>query len=84
MRIEELAVQYRESSEKCRRRQMELKSIMLTALMSETERLLLRRRIYMLGSMAREAMATSNYLKNYYGKRGGEDESECEDERICA
>lgn len=84
MKIEELAVQYRESGEKCRRRQMELKSIMLTAQMSETERLLLRRRIHMLGSMAREAMATSNYLKNYYGKRGGEDESGCEDERICA
>lgn len=84
MKIEELAVQYRESGEKCRRRHEELMQILRSEPMSETERLILRRRAYMIAAMAREAIATANYLSNYYGRKNDVDDSDYEDERICA
>lgn len=69
MTLTELSAQYRESGEKCRRRVEELRLILETEPMSETERLILRRRIYIIAGMARQTIATSNYLKNYYGGR---------------
>lgn len=62
-----LSVQYRESGEKIRVRVRQLKEE-VDKPMSETERLALRRRIIILTSMAREAIATSNYLRRYYEK----------------
>jgi len=63
-----LSVQYRESGEQIRARVRQLREE-VDQPMSETERLALRRRIVILSSMAREAIATSNYLRNYYTKK---------------
>ena len=67
MELSELSAEYRESGEKCRSRAGELTELLGSAEMSETERLILRRRIYILASMGRECIATSNYLRSYYG-----------------
>ena len=67
MTLTELSVQYRESGEKCRRRVEELLLELRTQPMSETERLLLRRRIYILSTMAKQTIATGRYLGRYYG-----------------
>ena len=69
MTLSELSKEYRESGQKCRQRVDELRLVLDTEPMSETERLILRRRIYILETMARQTIATSNYLKNYYGGR---------------
>ena len=37
--------------------------------MSETECLILRRRITLVSAMARELIATSNYLAHYYDRK---------------
>ncbi|MGI6014589.1 MAG: hypothetical protein ACOX7K_10030 [Oscillospiraceae bacterium] len=60
-----LSVQYRNSGEKIRVRVRQLQEE-VNKPMSETERLALRRRIVILSSMARETIATSNYLQHYY------------------
>lgn len=62
-----LSVQYRESGEQLRGRVRQLREE-VDKPMSETDRLALRRRIVILSSMAREAIATSNYLRQYYVK----------------
>jgi len=69
MNLSELSDEYRESGEKCRVRSAELQKLLRTKEMSETERLILRRRIYIISAMARESIATSNYLRGYYGGR---------------
>lgn len=65
MDLFDLSVQYRDEGEKIRVRVRELREV-VDKPMSETERLALRRRIVILSSMAREAIATSNYLRHYY------------------
>lgn len=65
MDLFDLSVQYRDEGEKIRVRVRELREV-VDKPMSETERLALRRRIVILSSMAREAIATSNYLRRYY------------------
>ena len=67
MTLLEMSAEYRESGEKCRRRVRELNAILSTEVMGETERLLLRRRVSILSTMARDAIAISRYLENYYG-----------------
>jgi len=66
MDLTELAAQYRKSGELCRERCVELARSLKYDELSETQRLLLRRRITVVASMAREAIATSNYLARYY------------------
>ena len=46
----------------------------------ETDRLRLRRRIYILAAMARDSIATSRYLENYYGD---DKNAEKEAEYVC-
>jgi hypothetical protein len=74
MTLLEMSAEYRESGEKCRCRVRELNTILSTEAMGETERLLLRRRVSILSTMARDAIAISRYLENYYGgkKRNAE------------
>ena len=67
MTLLEMASEYRESGEKCRQRVKELNTILSTEVMGETERLLLRRRVSILSTMARDAIGISRYLDNYYG-----------------
>ena len=68
MTLTQLSEQYRESGKKCRDRADELRITLETVPMSETERLLLRRRIYILETMARQTTATAKYLRYYYGE----------------
>lgn len=72
MTLYELAVEYRESGERCRRRVRELQDELDREAMGETERLLLRRRISVLSAMERDAIATSRYLEHYYGRNKGD------------
>lgn len=67
MTLNELSAQYRQSGEACRIRMRELETKLETEPMGETERLRLRRRIYIVGTMAQDAIATSRYLECYYG-----------------
>ncbi len=61
-----LASQYRESGELCRRRVQQLSKRLECFEGSETEKIILRRRIMVLMTMERDTIATSNYLANYY------------------
>ena len=67
MKLMELSEQYRESGLACRKRAAELRAQLGDEDMGETLRIRLLRRISILESMARDALATANYLKNYYG-----------------
>lgn len=67
MNIEQLAKEYRASGEACRLRAQELSEVLLHEKMGEMEKMRLRRRICILNAMARDAIATSKYLENYYG-----------------
>lgn len=69
MDLKELAVLYRESGNKCRVRLLELEEYLETGAMSKTERLRLRREVCILGGMARDVIAISNYLENYYERK---------------
>jgi len=69
MTLSKMAKEYRESGEKCRSRVKELTTILETEYMSETERILMRRRVSVLSTMARDAIAISRYLENYYGEK---------------
>ena len=68
MSMEELAEEYRHSAALCRERVRELRAQLETAPASETERLLLRRRISILVTMAADTAAIAGYLKHYYGR----------------
>ena len=67
MMLSQLSVQYRESAQLCRDRAHELEPRLGDKSMCEVDRLRLRRRILTLMTMARDAMAISRYLENYYG-----------------
>jgi hypothetical protein len=71
MDLMELAVQYRESGDKCRVRLAELEERLESQPMSNTERLRLRREIGLLTGMARDTISISNYLENYYERKDG-------------
>ena len=70
MTLIQLSSEYRKSGELCRQRQEELSRKLEREDMCEMDRLRLRRRIYILGVMARDSIATSRYLENYYGDDG--------------
>ena len=67
MTLMQLSSEYKKSGELCRQRQEELSLRLECANLCETDKLRLRRRIYVLGVMARDSIATSRYLENYYG-----------------
>lgn len=67
MTLIQLSSEYRKSGELCRQRQEELSRKLECGELCEMDRLRLRRRIYILGVMARDSIATSRYLENYYG-----------------
>lgn len=67
MTLIQLSIEYRKSGELCRERQNELMRRLESEEMCEMDKLRLRRRIYILGSMARDSIATSRYLERYYG-----------------
>ena len=67
MNLKELSAEYRKSGLACKNRADRLKPLLQSPEICEMERLRLRRRIYMLESMGREALATAKYLINYYG-----------------
>ena len=66
MKLIELSAQYRESGEACKRRGNELGKRLKGKNLSEMEKLLLRRRITILNSMASDTLALANYMANYY------------------
>ena len=70
MTLIQLSSEYRKSGELCRQRQEELSRKLECEELCEMDRLRLRRRIYILGVMARDSIATSRYLENYYGDDG--------------
>jgi hypothetical protein len=69
MELKKMAAVYRESGEKCHRRLSELEVMLASRPMCNTERLRLRREICLLACMARDAIAISNYLENYYERK---------------
>ena len=70
MTLIQLSSEYRKSGELCRQRQEELSRKLECEDLCEMDRLRLHRRIYILGVMARDSIATSRYLENYYGDDG--------------
>lgn len=71
MTLNELSKQYRESGELCRRRALELTDFMRSTNQPESQKLVLQRRISVITTMARDAIATSNMLARYYDGSGG-------------
>lgn len=69
MKLLELSAQYRESGEACRTRANELSGLLREGELSEMQKLLLRRRITILTSMARDTLGLANYMAGYY-RRG--------------
>ena len=69
MKLIELSAQYRESGEACKRRASELGRLLSEKNLSEMEKLLLRRRITILSSMAADTLALAGYMANYYKPR---------------
>lgn len=67
MTLKELSGQYRQSSQLCRQRLLEIRTRINDERLCEMDRLLLRRRCTILESMMRETAAISKYLENYYG-----------------
>ncbi len=66
MNLIELSEEYNESALLCRTRIAELNVKLNEEPMCEIDRLRLRRRIAILTSMMRDALAVSRYLENYY------------------
>lgn len=66
MNLTELAWEYRKSGELCRGRVTELRQRMAKVPLTESEKLVLYRRITVLAAMARDTIATSNQLAKYY------------------
>jgi len=69
MKLSELAKEYRISGEKCRKRAKELNALIQNGSLSESEKLMLRRRLTIITAMARETIETANKLAGYYGRR---------------
>ena len=63
-----LGEEYQAAARALRQRIREIQESADEDLLTETERVLLRRRLSTLITMARDASATGRYLKNYYGK----------------
>jgi len=70
MSLKELSSQYRRSGELCRGYARRLEGRIAREPMSRKQLLELRRELAIVSSMAREAIATSNYLERYYDRRG--------------
>lgn len=68
MTLREMAKEYRGSGREFHARIAELKQKCGNEAMSETERILLRRRICVLETIERELRSTGKYLENYYGR----------------
>ncbi|MGI5935746.1 MAG: hypothetical protein ACOX7I_02915 [Oscillospiraceae bacterium] len=66
MNLDMLSKEYRECGEKCRAKLKELEREMASGGLTESQRLVLRRKLTILADMARETIAISNYLKHYY------------------
>ena len=69
MELKELAREYRVTGEMCREKAALLRRELETSEMGETERMRARERLYMVETMARDAIATSNYLATYYERK---------------
>ena len=67
MTLEEMGEDYRARARIFYARITELRGEARDPALSETERILLRRRICVLETMERELRSTGLYLKNYYG-----------------
>ena len=74
MKLQELAKSYQQSSISCRQRIAELAAQVSDPEISETQRMLLRRRICILTGMARETRAISKYLATYYQEEQHEED----------
>ncbi len=72
MTLTELSHEYRESGLLCRERMKELNQKLETEKLGSTEQMRIRRRIATLSTMARDTIATSKYLENYYGDDANE------------
>ena len=63
----ELAAEYRRGAAQIKARLNELGAELKSGNLSETEKLLLRGRIRLLSSMARDMTDTARYMERYYG-----------------
>jgi len=68
MTLHALGEEYQAAARALRERIREIEDGVDESVLTETERVLLRRRLSTLISMARDASATGKYLRNYYGK----------------
>ena len=68
MTLYSLGEEYQAAARALRERIRQLRKQADEAVLTETERVLLCRRISTLISMARDTASTGRYLKNYYGK----------------
>lgn len=68
MSLEEMSEEYRLTALVFRARTAELAQVCAEGGLSSTERIVLCRRLCVLKTMERDLMATSKYLKNYYGR----------------
>lgn len=69
MELTELGREYRATGELCREKAAQLRRELETEELGEMERLRARCRLCMVESMARDAIATGNYLANYYERK---------------
>ena len=70
MNMAELSEEYRDSAARCRDRARALRAWLNGEALTQTERMLLKRRINMLSEMAADAGAIAKYLRRYYGQGG--------------
>ena len=70
MNMAELSEEYRASAALCRDRARTLRERLREDQFSQTERMILKRRINMLSEMAADAGAIAKYLRRYYGRGG--------------
>lgn len=68
MTLLELSAEYREIGEKCRLRLAEQRALLASCALSDAEHALAARRVTLLTAIVRESIATSIYLRNYYGR----------------
>ena len=78
MTLAEMAEEYRADALRLRARGAELTKACGTEKLSETEKIILRRRICILNTMERDLTATARYLKNYYGRNGDDGDGTAE------
>ncbi|MCI9467675.1 MAG: hypothetical protein HFG45_00025 [Oscillospiraceae bacterium] len=68
MTLQELSKEYRQSGEMVRRRVRTLETCLSVPGMTETQRIELQRRLCLLRVMARDTIAMSRYLAQYYNE----------------